>query len=159
MIDPYVHVDTPPTRRIRRRTRRRLLILIALGAAGGVTGIVVALAQSGVIGNPFSDARTVTGTVILNDGDFINTGSACYGMGGFEDIRPGAKVSITDAAQQTVAVGVIESASEAGNECHLNFLVEDVPRGEDFYGIEVTHRGRVQYTAADLEQPLTISLG
>ncbi len=162
MIDPYVHVDTPPARRTRRRTRRHMLILIsvaALAAAAGIAGVVFALAQSGKISNPFSDAYTVTGTVILSNGEFINTGGACYGMGDFQDIRPGAKVVVTDAAQRTVATGAIETAQETVAECHLTFRVEDVPRGDAFYGVEVTHRGRLQYTAADLEQHLMLSLG
>ncbi|BCJ73265.1 hypothetical protein CS0771_28090 [Catellatospora sp. IY07-71] len=158
MIDPYVHVDTPPARRTRRRTRRNTLILISV-AALAAAGVVFALAQSGKIGNPFSDAHTVTGTVILSNGEFIDTGGACYGMGGFQDIRPGAKVVVTDAAQRTVATGEIETAKETVTECHLTFRVEDVPRGETSYGIEVTHRGRLQYTAADLEQHLMLSLG
>lgn len=162
MSEPLGHVDTPPARRTSRRSRRRKLILISvatLGAAGAIAGgVVFALVQAGTIDNPFTQTFTVTGTVTLPNGDFINTGNACYGMGGFEDMRPGAKVTVTDAAQRTVAVGVIESAREAVTECHLAFRVEDVPRGEDFYGLEVTHRGRLQYTAGELEQSLTISL-
>lgn len=163
--DPYVHVGAPPTRSPKQRSRRRVLVLVLIavatlgGAAGIGGGILFALVQSGKIDNPLSRTFTITGTVTLTYGDFINTGSTCYGKGGYDDMRPGAPVVITDATQKIVAVGTIDSGTETVTECHLKFTIEDVPRGSDFYGIQITHRGRLQYAAADLEKPLTLSLG
>jgi hypothetical protein len=160
--DPYTGMGAPPVRSTKRR-RTLTLVLIAVAALGGAAGIaggvVFAMVRSGAIASPFASTFTITGTVTLTYGDFINTGSVCYGKGGYEDMRPGAPVVITDAAQKTVAVGTIDSATETVTECHLKFTIEDVPRGSDFYGIQITHRGRLQYAAADLERPLTLSLG
>lgn len=164
-VDPYTGVGAPPARSPKRRSRRRVLVLalIAVAALGGAVGIgggiLFALIQSGKIDNQLSRTFTVTGIVTLSLEDSINTGSTCYGDGGYSDMRVGAPVVVTDASQKTVALGTIVSAEEVSEECRFAFRVENVPRGEDFYGIQISHRGRLQYSADDLERPLTLGLG
>jgi hypothetical protein len=163
--DPYVRVGAPPAASPKRSNRRRVLVLVLIavatlgGAAGIGGGILFAMVQAGKVDNPLSRSFTVEGTITLDHGDFVTTDDSCFGDGGYNDMHLGTQVVVTDAAQKTVAVGKIVAAEDTVTECRLTFRVEDVPRGEDFYGIEVSHRGRLQYTADDLEQPLTLSLG
>jgi hypothetical protein len=86
--------------------------------------------------------------------------SRCAGGGGFDDIREGTQVVVTDAAGKTIALGQLTAGGRKGGVgCMFLFVVENVPAGLDFYGIEVSHRGRVQYTAAQLAAPIELSIG
>ncbi len=84
----------------------------------------------------FSNAPTSRGT---------QTRDTCWGTGGYNDIRSGAQVVITDAASTTVAVGSIttalpvmdQSASDGGElaaGCSFGFTVENVPAGHQSMG-------------------------
>lgn len=84
----------------------------------------------------------------------------CQGGGGYDDIRQGAQVVVSDSAGKTVALGQLGAGSwKRGVGCIFLFTVADVPAGEKFYGLEVSHRGRVQYTAAQLAAPVELSIG
>ncbi|MGW6503003.1 hypothetical protein [Nonomuraea angiospora] len=114
---------------------------------------------------------TVTGTIAA-PGGFTNGGLAggpgqlCAMGGGYSDIRAGAQVVVTDDAGKTIAVGQLEPGkillpradAWGTRSCVFPFTVQ-APGGYRFYGIEVTHRGVVRYTAEQLRQPVEMSLG
>jgi hypothetical protein len=89
----------------------------------------------------------------------------CAGTGGYDDMRVGAQVVVTDENSTTIAVGSIDSATpmmdpDDGNlarGCSLGFSVAGVPEGRQFYGVEVTSRGRLQYTRDQMKGRLQLS--
>ncbi len=91
-------------------------------------------------------------------------GEPCRPDGGYSDIRPGTQVVVTDPAGKTIAVGALgtganrtRSASYLG-DCEFPFRVT-APAGHQFYGVEVSRRGRLQYPAERLSGPLELTLG
>jgi hypothetical protein len=92
---------------------------------------------------------TLTGSFSLYGSSDISGGS-CQGSGGYSDIADGASVTVYDAAGKVDAVGEITKPhSLDGLGCAFSIVVSKVPNGEDFYQIEVTHRGKVTVTADD----------
>lgn len=150
------HVGAPPTApEPQAKPRpRRLWLFVAIGAcvlvAAGVGAVLVLR----------GDTITVSGTLELRNPDGFHQvgGSHCVGDGGYSDIAPGAQVVITDDTGKTVGVGSLGAGSWIGAHCEWPFEVE-VPGGSAFYGVEVSHRGRVQYPADRLNEPVTLSLG
>ncbi|MFI6482257.1 hypothetical protein ACIBH1_30295 [Nonomuraea sp. NPDC050663] len=104
-------------------------------------------------------AFTAQGTITVEASRPGTKGRSCSTDGGYSDIREGAQVVITDAKETTLAVGQLAMGyySDSG-KCEFPFSVE-VKSGEAFYGIEVSHRGRLQYSASDMASPLSLSLG
>ncbi|MDN3355052.1 hypothetical protein QWU11_20875 [Actinomadura sp. DC4] len=106
---------------------------------------------------------TVSGTMTIV-GD-VAGGRACTGDGGFEDLQDGTSVVVHDAAGKVIGTGRLgEGAGEqlvadTALRCRFAFRVPDVPR-QRFYGIEVSHRGIVQFTAAEVDrEDVELSLG
>lgn len=135
-----------------QRTQRRKVLLI-----GGVILTVASLALAAclVLGGGRFD---ITGSVSIPSSGANFSGSICSSKGGFIDIREGAQVVVSDASSTTIAIGTLGRGEVVGGECRFPFTVS-APEGHDFYGIEVTHRGRLQYERGRLNQPLSLSLG
>mgnify|MGYP001562051118 CR=1 FL=1 len=137
-----------------------LLIGAALGSGGTYLATRPAATHSSAA-SPKPIAPTsifVSGTLSLHQG-LGGRGVECTGHGGYDDISAGAQVIVTDAASKTVAVGELDPGARDGEGvCVFPFSLM-VPTGETIYGIEVSHRGRVQYQAGQLKQPLSLTLG
>lgn len=141
---------------------RRILALpaLALTAACGTASPAVSPSPSPL---PF----TVHGTLSLNEGGSQNgeDGEPCVMLsGGYDDIREGAQVVVSDEAGATIALGrlgsgVFRRRDDGSKGCDFPFAVEQVPPGHGFYGVEVSHRGRLQYTAEQARRPLELELG
>ncbi|MFI9558911.1 hypothetical protein [Nonomuraea endophytica] len=138
-----------------------------------VFGAVLLLALAGCGTDSAAPASpstfTVTGTVTVPGGSTARglDGETCVMDGGYSDIAEGAQVVITNAAGTTIALGRLGEGildtpgpdEPYGSHCEFSFKVEKVPAGAAFYGIEVAHRGRLQYTAESIKQPLRLTLG
>ncbi len=134
------------------KPRRRWLwpvILVALFVIGG--GAAAYLLQPRTV--------TISGTVTLL-GDGINDfGPSCVGTKGYDDLRGGAQVVVSDAAGVSLAVTQLSSGeSTAPTNCVFGFSIS-VPSGKGVYGIQIGHRDKVQYNEADLKKPLALSIG
>lgn len=97
------------------------------------------------------------GYVDLNLGEFewSDKPNSCWGYNGYEDIHEGTPVVVTDAAGTTVAIGklgpgVPKGTADKADSCTFSWEVLNVPVGSDFYGVEVSHRGRIQRPAAEI---------
>jgi hypothetical protein len=114
--------------------------------------------------SPAPSTFAVTGQIEVN-GNYRNTDIQndlrCAMTGGYSDIREGAQVVVTDAASKTIALGQLSYGSWDQNDarCIFLFSVTEVPAGHRFYGIEVSRRGRLQYTAEEISRPLALTLG
>lgn len=143
-----------------------LLLLPLLTACGGDE-----LDRPAAAAAPSPKPLVVLGSVDLGHSEFgwNRDPLACWGSGGYGDLKTGAQVVVTDAAGATIAVGSIiksnpgtswveETDTYRADSCTLDFRVADVPPGKGFYGVEVTHRGQVQYAENDLLRPLVLTI-
>lgn len=142
--------------------RRSLLIVaLAVGAvvlvAAGIAGGVMVAGGKG----PFGPRTfTVNGTLSLQNPDGYSASTTCIGKGGYADIDEGTAVTITDAATATVAIGRLGVGRIDDYGCTFGFSVSSVPAGKGFYGIEVSHRGVLKYSEADISKTtIKMSLG
>jgi hypothetical protein len=152
----------PPPRQRRSGPHPLVIVLLALGAVIviGVVGFVGLVAYEATQLSPV----TIKGTMTIKDD--IDGGTACQGDGGYSDIRGGTEVVIHDAAGKVIATGQLAdgvgsdfATDEIALTCTFHFTVRDVPE-QDFYGIEVSHRGTVQFSAAQIERgDVELSLG
>lgn len=113
----------------------------------------------------------INGSITLDLPDFVwdDDSSTCVGTGGYDDIHVGAQTVVTDAAGTTIAVGsIVDDIPQVGDlidgtaratSCVFRFRVQDVPADKGFYGVEVSHRGRLQYPEAEASKELTLTLG
>lgn len=180
---PFVLDQLAPAQpRPPRRTRRVALVVAASAALAVVVTAGVFLATgdrrpAAPAPAPQSTAPAtlnIIGALTLTLPDFTwdsNTTDAlgkvhaavCNGQGGFNDIQGGAQVVVTNASSATVAVdrlsnGVPTIDGDRATSCVFRFSVA-APAGLGFYGVEVSHRGRLQYSEADVHRGLALTLG
>lgn len=108
-----------------------------------------------------SAARTLTigGQLEMVSGS-IDTGPCVPAGAGYADIRQGTQVTVTDEGGKVVGLGTLGAGFTTGAlKCLLPFIVQRVPAGHPFYGVEVAHRGVVRYTAAQVADQVTLTLG
>lgn len=101
-------------------------------------------------------SHTITGTMTLIDSSGWTSGEECYGTGGYDDIGEGSSVTIRDGRDAIIATGSLGGGTggeayldDSTVSCNLSFSVADVP-DVDFYQIEVSHRGALSYSKADM---------
>lgn len=139
---------------------RSLIGLAAAFVLAGCSSVPAPVSEP--VPEPFSvtGKMTVTGTGPL-DYWTGGQGSACQNGGGYGDINLGTQVVVSDASGKTLALGRLGPGTvsdAAGRSCSFPFVVSGVPAGHEFYGIEIAHRGRLQYTADQIQQPLSLEL-
>ncbi len=159
------HNPAPPTP---SGISKKAAAFITAGVAvvvGGITALVFTLT-----GDEDTPAETETftaiGTMTLTDssgilGAAFTSGSKCMGDRGYDDIAPGAQITIYDNTGTMLAIGRLGDGKViTPGECLFNFEVPDVPAGHDLYQIEVSHRGKIAFTEEDgLLGRVSLSLG
>lgn len=139
--------------------RRRRRLVLAVGALlAAVVVIVLIVTQTGG-----SAGRTLHGTLVLTDKNGAwTTGALCKGSGGYSDISTGQQVVVKDKSGTILATGKLGIGNATSFEtCDFTFEVKNVS-GADFYTVEVTHRGGLTYSKADLaskDWTVDVSLG
>jgi hypothetical protein len=140
-----------PERATQGRRRAALLIgVIAVIVLAGVA-IVVVLAtgdeDSPAVPGAADSDHVINGTFELLDED---VSSSCVGSSGYDDIRPGSSVTVRSETGETIATTELDSGEFFdGIGCEYTFTV-GVPDAR-FYRIEVSHRGEVEFSKAELE--------
>jgi hypothetical protein len=138
-----------------------LLLSVAWGLSQpNGPGPALLFASSSTGSDSTANTFTLVGTFSLY-GTSSTSGGSCHGTGGYGDIADGASVTVYDAAGKVDAVGAITKPQQAGVlGCTFSVMVPNVPSGERFYQIEVTHRGKVTVTADDAKAGrVALSLG
>lgn len=134
--------------------KRRTRLVVAIAAV-----VVLALAGAGIYLATSSGGITVTGTLELSHREDLD-GHCDTGLPGFTDIHGGTQIVVTDSGGKTLAIGRLGTGTALRKAlCVYEFTVDDVSGDEDFYAIEVAHRGKVQYSRADLDKPIRLSVG
>jgi hypothetical protein len=132
-------------------------IAAGVAALGLVLGVVTAASAASTM--------DVTGTFRLTDDGYygyggFTSGTTCSGAGGYSDIHAGTGVTIANASGAVIATGALSTGrASSSTTCDFAFTVPDVPAGEDFYQVTVSHRGTLTSTADDLRSGLGLSLG
>lgn len=147
--EPLTHIGRPPAAAPRDGNKKILLIVAC--------GVAAALAAGAIYFFVRPTTFDVHGTLQLQDPETVRAG--CVGQGGYSDIKVNVQVVVTDGAGKTVGIGRAENFTNKGLFCAYEFLVPDVPAGLDFYGVEVSKRGRVQYSEEQLRSGVTLTLG
>jgi hypothetical protein len=143
---------------------RRTWVAVGLAIATLVLAVVAVLAllASGLL----TPRHTITGDYILVDTVqdpllIAADGSGCRGANGYEDIGPGTPVTLRDGAGALLGTATLSAGKASATECDFTFSIPDVPE-VDAYTVEVSHRGRVTNTLADMKEhdwAFALSLG
>lgn len=143
-----------------------LLTLAACGSGTSAGGKPAVAASSSSSPATF----TASGHLSLHDSDFVHldatqtavTDCSGGGQGGYSDIQGGTQVVVTDPTSKIVAVGSLGEpvTGDLLGTCEFPWTVPGVPAGLATYGVEVSHRGSLQETEADLRAgTVTFTLG
>ncbi|MEX2970410.1 hypothetical protein [Streptomyces sp. C184] len=130
--------------------------------AAGVAGLAIG---AGAVGSAWAIQAsqthkaavfTLRGKMTLT-GDHIpsgDTGEQCTGYKGYDDISEGASVTVYDTGSKLIAKGALGAGNPDGvsGVCEFHVKVPDVPKGEKFYQVEVSHRGKISATAEEAER-------
>lgn len=149
---PAPWTPTPP-----RRGRSPKVLLAAI-AGLAVVGIVIA-AVTATGGSDGPTRTTVSGELTLTDSATAYSG--CEGTGGYDDIEQGATVVLTNQDNKILGSTALSAgeADTADGTCTYTFSIDDVPMNDAQYAVEVTHRGKVINSRADMvDQDWTFSM-
>jgi len=114
---------------------RNLIIVIVLVVGFGYLATLVF----------HTNTYSILGTFTLYDTDLGGSSSNCYGTGGYSDITAGLAVTVRSGDGTVIATGNLGTGTGGSTYCDFLLAVGDVPK-EDFYSIEVGHRGELTYS-------------
>ena len=136
--------------------------------AAGLAGLAVGASIMGGIwaitansGPDTPDTFTIEGAFALTE-EVDASGDDCAASydSGYDDIAEGASVTVYGAKGDVIATGELGDSKYESYTCIFDIAVPDVPKGEKFYKVEVSHRGTVQVSAKEAENgDLFASLG
>lgn len=153
-IAPPTPVD-PPTFPPADLPTKRPLSPLAAGLIGLTVGAGIVGGAWAITANSHSSPGTftLTGTFKLTDSVGSDGDGGCKGRydSGYDDIAEGTGVTVYGAAGDVVATGELGDSSQDFTTCTYKVSVPDVPKGEKFYKVEVSHRGTLQLTAKEAE--------
>ena len=130
---------------------------------------LIALGCSAPIQEPTQPATfDVTGTFTISRVmlDGID-GDRCNGSDGYDDIETGTQVKVSDASGKIIGLGALKAGLardthpdwRGTDKCVFDFEVKAIPEDSgSIYGVEVSHRGVVQFTR-DQASDLALTLG
>lgn len=172
MTSPYtlgalMPAPVPPPRR-RPAWVVPVAVLVLVIATAGVTWALTRRTATHPAAPIVPAVLSIRGTLQLDAavGPRWPVGQECWGRDGYQDIRDGAAVTVTDPAGKVLAISqlgagaVAEHPTIAGAKtCLFEFTVPGVPAGAGIYGIEVSHRGAVRFEEARLGGSVQLTLG
>lgn len=136
---------------------------------GFSVGVCAATIVAGVIATgslladrmPATSVFEMNGTLTVVGGvtDRAAPGFECVGDRGFDDIAPGASVSVSDGSGAVLGTGLLTRSVREGNFCTFFFAVPDVPHGVSGYAVQITHRGSVSFDETEAETGVHLTLG
>jgi hypothetical protein len=144
--EPPATPAAPARRRLSPLAAGLLGLAVGAGLVGGIWAVAAGSGSSG------PGTFTLEGTFELTE-DATSTGGGCGGSydSGYDDIQEGASVTVYGAKGDVVATGELGDSSFVDYTCTFEVAVPDVPKGEKFYKVEVSHRGTVQLSAKEAE--------
>jgi hypothetical protein len=118
--------------------------------------IAVAVVVGGIrlavtIRERFAAKPTMTGSITVQSFRGVQrlTDTECTGRNGYDDIRIGTQVTVTDAAGTIIGTGHLGAGTYDEPYCRWTFAVAGLPTSQ-FYAVEVSHRGRITKSSTEL---------
>ncbi len=111
-------------------------------------------------------SSTLHGTIHLTSSSgVVHSGTSCAGTGGYDDMTAGAPVTVKNEAGSVIGTGSLGQGVSDPNyptvACDFSFTISDLADAK-FYSVEVSHRGAINYSKADLDKAgwkISLSLG
>lgn len=88
----------------------------------------------------------------------------CFGINGFDDLRGGTPITVTDASGKAIIVGALDTGRAFGisgdhaDSCRLTFSIMKVPAGRGPYGLTVSHRDAGHFNESDFANAVELTL-
>jgi hypothetical protein len=105
---------------------------------------------------------TISGTISVPSATYVAEGQDASGFctvkDGYEDLRTGASVVVTDSGGDVVGVGQLVDVRRTPQECRYSFGIPDVAEGSGTYGIEIGNRGIVRYERDKLDDTIEVPI-
>ena len=147
---------------MRQGTSTAVAAGVAVAICTLITGCSAPAAATPTAPATFDVAGTMTITRVMLDGA---EGDVCTGGDGYDDMKPGAQVKISDGAGKVIGLGALgpgaarDTQEWAGtDQCVFDFTVTGIPEDSGpIYGVEVSRRGVVQFTR-DQARSLALTL-
>jgi putative hemolysin len=142
-------------------------VLLVLVAAGGIAAYATSHRTPSSVSpsapqTPGIVSMYVTVTLADSDGVLNLDDVHCEGMGGYDDMRAGAQVTVTDEHGTVIGDSTLPTGQMQGSgvtrQCVFTFTVDDLPKGRSFYGLTISHRGTTQVREWELGS-VNLSLG
>ncbi|WP_234307045.1 MULTISPECIES: hypothetical protein [Streptomyces] len=147
----------PPAAAPKKRPSPLLAGILGLAVGAGAVGATWAITANQE--PPAPATFTLTGAFALTEGA-TRDGDGCIGTEGYDDIAEGTSVTVYDGAGKVAATGNLGKSKYAAGACAFEVSVPDVPKGEKFYQVEVSHRGKVQLSGEEAEAgEMSVTLG
>jgi hypothetical protein len=120
--------------------------------AVGVAALLGVAAVAAIFVFPGESTKKIGGTFTLIDSGF-SSGKVCSGDGGYSDIDFGSNVTVYDGSGKVLATGILGiGIGSSSSRCVFPVEISEKVPSKDFYAIEVTRRGKVTYSKAQLEE-------
>jgi hypothetical protein len=148
---PLDALSPEPPRRRRMGSRRLIAAaVVALLALGAGAIIWSNRSRSDLAVGPAE--VTVRGTIILTNSTTLQAN--CVGQGGYADMRAGASVVLTDREGTVLGSTTLERGQPDYDDqiCSYPFTFHKVPTDHGQYAVEVSHRGKVLKSRAEMVQ-------
>jgi hypothetical protein len=126
---------------------KRLLVFLGLFLAAGCGGEKETPAAT----TTTVERHNLSGSLELTDKDGTTEApdDGCQGTSGYDDIRLGTDVVVSDPSNRVIGTSRLGDGHWTGDNCIFRFVVSDLPR-VDFYKVEVSHRGQLTYSYQEL---------
>jgi hypothetical protein len=125
--------------------------LLVLGLIGGGVALFVNANRTITVSGTMSLFDDLTPSK-YDDGNFVMlSDSRCAGTGGYSDLREGASVTVYGKSGERLGLGSLDSSYGEEGFCIFSYSIPDIPAGEGFYSVEVTHRGELSGAESEVE--------
>jgi hypothetical protein len=154
--------DSPHTMKRLAQASPAVLLLALLVGCGGSASPAQETTSSPTHTTPTTPATFSAHGYIDVDGSsyrLYTGGRTCQPDDGYDDITPGAQVTVTSPSGEVIAVGRLGAGRRsAPYTCRFRFTVAGIPDGLPLYSVEVGHRGALTYNEAEMKQGLAFTL-
>ena len=111
-----------------------------------------------------SASSSATGIVIgaldlTGEGNFTKSGKSCTGAMGYDDIKPGAEVDVSNGSGETIAFADLGNGIVTDGNCEFVFTFDSIPRGEGIYKVTIGSRPGPSLHESDIESGIALTLG
>jgi hypothetical protein len=144
-VAPVFAPTAPPARKAANQALGAVIlaVILALGFGAWV-----------VLGGSKPTTHTVTGSLVLIDAStnpsIYVSGSSCHGTGGYLDLHGGAEVRLKNENGTLLSSTILGSGTGTAHLCTFSFTLTDVPDDAKFYVVNISHRGDVSNSHAEM---------